>query len=340
MVMQLGRYALKNPWILAPMAGVSEKPFRALALQLGAGAAPTELVSAKGLLYGQARTHKYLEHDAAENPFWVQLFGGDPESMAAGAEAAVARGAHIIDINMGCPVRKVTRNGAGSALLSDSRRAASLVAAIVKATGVPVTVKIRAGWDANSLTFEDMAKALADAGCVALSMHARTRAQGYSGQANWSWIKRLVEVSPIPVIGNGDAFTPADARRMRHETGCAAVMIGRGALGNPWIFQQLVDPSAPPPTPRARWALVRRHLDAHLAFVGDPLRGVKRFRPHLMWYTRGLLGASAFRAQITSVEDEHQLREQCADFFHRADAAKQNDSDAAAIDFEVGNALG
>lgn len=322
------------------MAGVSEKPFRSLALQLGAGGAPTELVSAKGLMYGQTRTQKYLEHDACEHPFWVQIFGGDPESMAAGAEIAVSRGAYIIDINMGCPVRKVTKNGAGSALLSDPKRAAELVRAIAKRTNVPVTVKIRAGWDAHSLSFVDMAHALADAGCAALAMHARTRAQGYSGQADWSWIKQLVEASPIPVIGNGDVFTPADARRMLAQTGCAAVMIGRGALGNPWIFQQLTHADAAPPTPAQRWALVSQHLSAHLAFVGDPLRGIKRFRPHLMWYARGIVGASAFRAAVNTIEDEALLRQRCEDFFNAAQMHTEYEGQQSDVEFEVGNALG
>lgn len=338
--MQLGPYLLENPWILAPMAGVSEKPFRMIARRLGAGAAPTELVSAKGLLYGQARTQKYLDHDPSETPFWVQIFGGDPESMSAGAEVAVERGAHIIDINMGCPVRKVTRNGAGSALLSDPQRAAELVAAIRKRVNVPVTVKIRAGWDAHQLSFLDMIKALADAGCVAVAMHARTRAQGYSGQANWTWIEQLVQASPIPIIGNGDVFTPAQARQMMQQTGCHAVMIGRGALGNPWIFQQLTDPGAQPPTPKARWEIVEAHLNAHLAFVDNPLRAIKSFRSHMMWYARGLHGATTFRAAVTQIQEEHVLRELAEAFFTQHDAHVADSDAEQEIEFEIGNALG
>lgn len=334
--MRIGPYTLPNPWILAPMAGVSEMPFRTLAREMGAGAAPTELVSAKGLLYGSTRTQQYLTHAASEQPFWVQIFGGDPASMADGAECAVKLGAKIIDINMGCPVKKVTKNGAGSALLCDPARASSLVEAIRKRTGVPVTVKIRTGWDADNLTFKDMVRALADGGAEAIAMHARTRAQGYSGKANWSLIRELVEVSPIPVIGNGDAFTPPDARRMLQETGCAAVMIGRGALGNPWIFQQLTESAATKPTPAQRWHLVRRHLHAHLDHMGHLVRGIKKFRPHLMWYAHGLVGAASFRNVVTRVEDLAQLLELSEAFFTGAQAH----AGKAEVDFDLGAALG
>jgi nifR3 family TIM-barrel protein len=319
------------------MAGVSEMPFRVIARELGAGAAPTELVSAKGLLYGQSRSARYVTHAPSEQPFWVQIFGGDAESMALGAERAVELGAKIIDINMGCPVKKVTKNGAGSALLCDPPRAASIVDAIAKRTGVPVTVKIRAGWDAGTLNFRDMVHAVADAGAVAIAMHARTRAQGYSGKADWSLIAALVEASPIPVIGNGDAYTPELARRLLAETGCAAVMIGRGALGNPWIFEQLVNPAATPPSPQRRWALVRRHLDDHIAFVGDTLTAIRRFRQHLLWYAHGLAGARAFRERATRVDDLAALIALCEEFYGVAEASNADDE---AVEFDTRAALG
>jgi len=334
----IGPYAFANPWILAPMAGVSEMPFRVLARRLGASAAPTELVSAKGLLYGQARTQRYVEHDPCEQPFWVQIFGSDVPSMVAGAIRAHELGAKIIDVNMGCPVRKVTKNGAGSGLLVDPPRAAALVREMVRQTSTPITVKIRTGWDAHSLNFEEMVQRLADVGCSAIAMHGRTRAQGYSGQANWDHISRLVEASPIPVIGNGDAFTAADARRMMSQTGCAAVMIGRGALGNPWIFAELTGKQVGPPTPQQRWAVVYEHLQAHLRHVDDLTRGIRRFRPHLMWYARGLTGAASFRANITTIEDYDALIARCEPFFTQAQC-----SEAIAgqdIEFEVKQALG
>ena len=338
--LHIGPHTLANPWILAPMAGVSEMPFRRLARRLGAAAAPTELVSAKGLLYGQARTQRYLLHHEDEQPFWVQIFGSDVPSMVAGARRAHELGAKIIDINMGCPVRKVTKNGAGSGLLCDPPRAAALVRAMHQETGLPITVKIRAGWDADSLNYVEMTQRLADAGCCAIAMHARTRAQGYSGHANWGHIARLVQASPIPVIGNGDAYTAADARRMLTQTGCAAVMIGRGALGNPWVFAELTGSQAGRPTPAARWALVAEHLAQHLAHSEDPLRGIRRFRPHLMWYARGLVGAAQFRAKISTIDDYEELTALCAPFYSQAAAPPGSPEAGAEIEFEVKHALG
>lgn len=338
--MRIGPYTLANPWILAPMAGVSEMPFRVLACELGAGAAPTELVSAKGLLYGSARTARYLTHAPSERPFWVQIFGGDVAAMADGAARAVDLGAEIIDINMGCPVKKVTRDGAGAALLCDPTRAAQIVAAINKRVAVPVTVKIRAGWDANTLNFIEVARALADAGCAAIALHARTRAQGYSGRADWSLIAQLVRSSSVPIIGNGDAFTPVLARRMLKETACAAVMIGRGALGNPWIFRALGHPDHPPPSPDERWQLVRRHLEEHLDFVGDEQRGLRRFRPHLIWYSHGLGGASEFRRQVTRIDELEPLLELAQAFFTTALLPRNGDSSPSTVEFEENTALG
>lgn len=332
--LRIGNYELRNPWILAPMAGVSEMPFRVLARELGAAAAPTELVSAKGLLYGQERTRRYLAHAACERPFWVQLFGGDPESMAVGAERAAELGAEILDINMGCPVKKVTKTGAGSALLCDPRRAAAIVAAMTKRAGLPVTVKIRAGWDHDSIRPMEMVRAVADAGAVAVAIHARTRAQGYSGHADWSLITALACESPIPVIGNGDAFTAQAAQRMLRETGCAAVMIGRGALGNPWIFSQLH--GEPPPTSAQRWQLVQRHLRAHVEHVGNELAAVRRFRPHLGWYAHGLRGAAKFREHVMRAEDLAAVEQLSAEFFSAA-AAVHGEGVAA---FDARSALG
>lgn len=336
MSFRLGEYTFPNPWILAPMAGVSEMPFRVIALGHGAAAAPTELVSCKGLVYGQSRTARYLTHDPCEQPFWVQIFGGDEESMADGAQRAVELGAKIIDVNMGCPVKKVTKNGAGSALLGDPKRAASIIRAIMKRTGVPVTAKIRAGWDAHTLNFADMGRALQDAGCAAVAMHARTRAQGYSGKANWSLIQQLVEAVTIPVIGNGDVTTVELAHKMRADTGCAAVMIGRGALGNPWIFEQLTRPGALPPTAPQRWEVVKRHLSAHLDFVGELRQGIRRFRPHLMWYAHGLNGAAHFRNHINRVEIWEELIEACEAFFCRAEAS----SESTPVEYDERIALG
>ena len=237
---------------------------------------------------------------------------------------------------MGCPVKKVTKNGAGSALLTDPPRAVAIVRAIAKRCGAPVTAKIRSGWDAQSVNAVEMTARLADAGCAAVAIHARTRAQAYAGSADWSVIARLVERSPIPVIGNGDVRTPADAHRMLRETGCAAVMIGRAALGNPWIFRALVDDAAMAPTRGERWELVSRHLQTHIAFVGDVLRGVRRFRPHLLWYAHGLRGASEFRRQVTHVDALDQLLDLCEAFFLEAHAEATDEP----ADIDLRTALG
>ncbi len=316
-VVQLGSLHLTNPWILAPMAAVSEWPYRVIAQDHGASAAPTELISARALIDGTARSERYIRRDPRENPFWVQLFGGNAEALERGAAAAVKRGADAIDLNMGCPVRKVTKSGAGSALLSNPERAAEMVRALVRGGGVPVSVKIRAGWDDDSLTYRELAHACSEAGAVAIAMHARTRVQGYSGHAHWDWIADLVTHSPLPVIGNGDAFDAEAARRMRAETGCAAVMIGRGALGNPWVFTALRDGECQV-TPEMRLRVVERHFEDNLVHIGAELEAVRRFRKHLIWYATGLEGSEAFLHRAVRTDDADAVREQVRTFFAAA----------------------
>lgn len=314
--MKLGPLEVRNPWILAPMAGVSEQPFREIAFELGVGLAPTELVSANGLIRASARTAKYLKHGAIEKPFVVQLFGGEPDVMARGAILAKEAGADAIDINMGCPVPKVTRSGAGSGLLCDVPRAQEVVKLCKEATGLPVSAKIRAGWDANSLNFCEVGQALEEVGVAFLALHPRTRAQGYAGRADWTRIAKLkAALKRTPVIGNGDVVTPADAHRMVAETGCDAVMIGRGALGNPWIFRQLE--GGPPPTSEERLELVMRHFDAHVAFVGKEIYAVREFRRHWGWYSHGLAESSAFRGEMNRLEDATAVRDLARRFFSR-----------------------
>jgi tRNA-dihydrouridine synthase B len=325
---QLGPWTLKNPWVLAPMAGVSEMPFRVLAFRMGAGLCPTELVSAQGLMRMNARTLRYLRHDAeVERPYVLQVFGGEPEVMARAAVMGKEAGAQVIDINMGCPVKKVTRSGAGSALLCDVPRAADVVRSIRESTGLPVTAKIRTGWDHHSRNYLDVAAALVDAGACAIAMHGRTRAQGYSGQADWDAIRQLKAALPgTLVIGNGDVKTVEDAHRMQEQTGCDAVMIGRGALGNPWIFRQLN--GGLPPDNDERCAVVLAHFEAHLAFVGEELAAVRAFRKHLAWYAHGLRGASAFRAEVNTLDRTEVVHSAVRRFFQQAEA----DADAAGAD--------
>jgi nifR3 family TIM-barrel protein len=333
---QIGPHRIDPPFLLAPMAGVSEMPFRVLALELGAGLATTELISASGIKYKNRRTRQYMTFDRQkERPYSIQLFGGQPDVMAEAARAAWEHGADIIDINMGCPVRKVTGTGAGSALSCDPPRAADIIRAMRAAVDdkVPITAKIRAGWDEKSINCVEMAKTLEDAGCAALALHARTRAAGYSGTANWDLIGHVKQAVKMPVIGNGDVLSWADARRMRQHTGCDAVMIGRGALGNPWVFASArAGQDLPPPTPTERLALIRRHFVEHRAFhetlddeeerrllrTPPVLMATKTFRQHLVWYSRGLVGGKEFRKSVLTLEEPTQVEDRIEEFFGAA----------------------
>ncbi len=359
-MLRIGSHEIDPPYILAPMAGVSQMPFRVLARSFGAGLAPTELISAKGLLHRNQRTLHYLIHDVArETPHCVQLFGGDLEPMTQAARACVDEGANIIDINMGCPVRKVTKTGAGSALLCDVARAAEVLGAIRRAVpqSVAVTAKLRAGWDADHINCVEMAQALQQAGCQAVALHARTRAQGYSGTANWDLIGQVKQAVRIPVIGNGDVVTVADAHAMRARTGCDAVMIGRGALGNPWIFQQLkqgeTDSGDGRPAGPQRLPVVLGHLRKHVALhrlvhqrQADPrtteeqmlTRAVRAFRTHLVWYSTGLRGAALFRQRVMQLENLQEINQAVRAFFtFGSDSSsvelKPEDASVEAIDY-------
>jgi nifR3 family TIM-barrel protein len=312
------------------MASVSEMPYRVLALEFGAGLATTELISAKGIVHQNMRTKRYLTYDKArELPFSLQLFGGEESAMCHAAVEAAKIGAHIIDINMGCPVKKVTKTGAGSAFLCDPKRAGSLVKAMRSALGdaIPITVKIRSGWDDKTINCVEMAKELEAAGCAALALHARTRAQGYSGKADWNLIRRIKESVTIPIIGNGDVDSLKSAREMMHQTGCDAVMIGRAALGNPWIFADQQ------PTALERLTVAKRHFNAHIDFnrshladSDDDLPAIRSFRPHFVWYSKGLHGASHFRERIMQAESLNEIEDLLVNFFGRADN-RSRDSD-------------
>jgi nifR3 family TIM-barrel protein len=354
-MLPIGPFTLRNRFILAPMAGVSEKPFRVIAFQLGAALCPTELISAQGLFRINTRTLRYLRYDpAVEVPYSLQLFGGEPEVMARAAVIAKQYGAQIIDINMGCPVKKVTKSGAGSAMMCDPVRAGEVVRQIREATGLPVTAKIRSGWDANARNFLEMADALGAAGVAALACHPRTRAQGYAGKADWEVLKALKAHvgNRFPVIGNGDVKKPADAVRMLEETGVDYVMIGRGALGNPWIFRELL--GGPAPTNEERCALVLRHFREHLVFssegrvqkadvVIDPerseLMALRSFRNHLAWYAHGLFGASAFRGRINTLEARADVEGAVEQFFLGA-RVDQSAADEDQGDIDYRSALG
>jgi nifR3 family TIM-barrel protein len=327
--MQIGPYTFPGRYFLAPLAGVSDRPFRAICREMGASFAYTEMVSAHGLIHGTLQTESYLDRDPEEVPFAVQIFASEPEALARGAEVAVRAGAGIIDVNMACPVKKVCGTGAGAALGREPRRVEEAVRAIRGAVAVPVTVKIRAGWDEGEVNCVDVARAAEAGGAAAVALHGRTRAQLYAGRARWDLVRAVKEAVAIPVLGSGDVWTADDALRMRAETGCDAVLVARGACGNPWIFRELraAERGAPRPSPPTRdeWAAtVLRHVALQVEHRrrqrGDEtpdaseLHAIKELRKHLLWYTRGRKGGVHFRrdadrlrtaADVVRLVDEH-----------------------------------
>ena len=309
--MNIGALSIANNLFLAPMAGVTDLPVRLLARAFGAGLCFTEMVSAEGLVRNSGRSFDYLESSPEDRPLGAQLFGADPAVLGEAAAIAAERGADMIDINAGCPVRKVIRTGAGGALMRDPGRFAAVVESVRAATRLPLTVKIRSGWGPGEINALQIARIAGDRGADAVTVHPRTVRQGFGGAADWNVIARVREGVDIPVIGSGDIRRPADARAMLDETGCDGVMVGRGALGNPWIFRDIAAFLAdgtivPPPDPAEREAVIRRHLAMHIRRCGEG-EGVRAFRTHLLWYTKGLKGGSRFRKAACSVEGVDEL---------------------------------
>lgn len=295
------------PLFLAPMAGVSEAPFRLLCRRFGADVVVSEFLSSEGLRRKNERTLEMAWFDAEERPIGIQIFGAEPAAMAEAA-ALVTEIFHpeFVDVNFGCPVKKVVKRNGGSGCLKDLTLVESIVRAVGDATPLPVTVKIRSGWDETSRDPVGIALLCQDAGARALTLHARTRTQMFSGDARWEEIAAVVEALDIPVIGNGDIRTAEDVVRMRETTGCAGVMIARGSFGNPWIFPQaraLLDglPRPPDPTPEERFQTALQHARLTLAVEGDTPKAAVEFRKHLGWYTRGLPGSAELRAKLHQV---------------------------------------
>jgi nifR3 family TIM-barrel protein len=300
------------PLFLAPMSGVSESPFRLLCRGFGADVVVSEFISATGVARGIAHLFDDMRFEPAERPIGIQLYGADAGVMARAAEmvTAVCR-PDFIDINFGCPVKKVVRNNGGSGCLKDLGLVESIIRAVRGATHLPVTVKIRSGWDDTQRDPVAIALRCREAGAQALTLHARSRTQMFSGKADWDEIARVVEALDIPVIGNGDITTPEDIVAMRRHTGCAGVMIARGSFGNPWIFAQGRDllvgrPQRPAPRSEQRFAVALEHARLALALQGDTRKTVIEFRKHLGWYTRGVPGAAQLREQLLQVESMRQ----------------------------------
>jgi nifR3 family TIM-barrel protein len=300
--MQIGNVKLKNNVFLAPMAGVTDMAFRILCKRQECGLTYTEMVSAKGLHYKSDNTAVLLEIAEEEKPAAAQVFGSDPEIVAEAARGAEANGAAIIDINLGCPTPKIVKNGDGSALMKRPDLVRDIVRAAVKAVKVPVTVKTRKGWDDDSVNAVEIASIAAREGASAIAVHGRTREQFYSGMADWSIIKQVKSAVDIPVIGNGDIVKPQDAKRMLEETGCDAVMIGRGAQGNPWIFKRTIEYLStgelpPEPTYEQRVEAIMEHMDMVTELKGEGI-GVKEMRQHAAWYLKGMPGSTRVKTEI------------------------------------------
>ncbi|HSL93184.1 MAG TPA: tRNA dihydrouridine synthase DusB [Bacillota bacterium] len=312
--MRIGSIELNPPVIAAPMAGITDQSFRIIAREMGATLVVSEMVSCKGLIYDQAKTWELLATEEQEQPILVQLFGSVPDEVARAAclieEKIPCLG---IDINMGCPTPKITKNGEGAALLLNPRLAGEIVRRTVRSVSLPVTVKTRKSWDDSSPTALDLAKEVEQAGATAIAVHGRTREAFYGGQADWGIIRRVREAVSIPVIGNGDVFSGSDALSLMAETGCHGIMVGRGALGNPWLFRDVARslmglPAMPVPTVQERMQLAMRQLSMTIERKGE-YTAIREMRQHLAWYVKGVPGAARWRGAINRTDSLDDLRD-------------------------------
>ena len=319
--MHIGSLKLENRIFSAPMAGISDLPYRLIMKRHGAALVFTEMISANGLFFNGKATRVLLQSSPEERPLAVQLFGENPERLAEAARSVEDCG-EMIDINMGCPVKKVVRSGAGSALLQTPGKIAKIISAVRQSTKLPLSVKLRSGWDNSEVNFLEVARLAVEEGVDAITLHPRTRTQMFGGDADWHQIKQLKESVSVPVIGSGDLFDAHRIKTMFETTGCDAVMVGRGGYGNPWIIRQALDllagRPATTPTPEERLAVAREHFDLCLEIFG-PQKTLGQMRKHLCWYVRGMDKAASFRAQINKTTTIDEMSHHLEDFF--ADAA-------------------
>ena len=319
--MRIGPYELPNNVFVAPMAGVTDRPFRRLCKDLGAGHAISEMAASNPRLWASEKTMRRIDHAGERAPVAVQLAGADPAMLAEAARFNVGRGAQIIDINMGCPAKKVCNVACGSALLRDEARVARILDAVVAAVDVPVTLKYRTGWDPQQRNAVAIAKLAEERGIAALTLHGRTRACGFRGEAEYDTIRAVRQVVNIPVVANGDIDTPGKARAVLHATGADAVMIGRAAQGRPWIFREIAHflrtgEVLPPPRVDEVRDLLLAHLDDHYAFYGAEL-GVRTARKHIIWYTRALEDGEAFCQRMNQLDDCNAQRRAVVEFLQQ-----------------------
>ena len=303
---KIGSVEMENPFILAPMAGVTDLPFRMLCKEQGAGLLCTEMVSAKAIYFNNKNTEELLTIDDREPPVSLQLFGSDPDIISEMAKKIENRPFSILDINMGCPVPKVAGNGEGSALMKNPKLVEEIVSKTAKAIKKPVTVKIRKGFDDEHINAVEIARIAESAGAAAVAVHGRTREQYYSGKADWDIIRQVKEAVKIPVIGNGDVTSPEAARQLMETTGCDGIMIGRGAQGNPWIFRQILHwmetgEEEPKPDLEEVKSMILRHARMLVEYKGA-YTGIREMRKHVAWYTAGYPNSAKLRARVNEIE--------------------------------------